>query len=184
MSDLPTFRYHPDPEETGSIVKRPVNCVCCRKRRDYTYIGPVYATADLDNQLCPWCLASGAAHEKFGATFTDEEALVDGLNRTRTQNRTDVIDEVSGRTPGFSGWQQERWLVHCGDACAFLGPAGRTEVASYSSADLLESLRTDAEMTKDAFERYFSELDKEGGPTAYVFRCLHCSLLLGYSDAS
>jgi uncharacterized protein CbrC (UPF0167 family) len=184
MSTLPTFRYHPDPVQTGSIVERPVNCVCCGKRRDYTYIGPVYAAADLDGHLCPWCVASGAVHEEFGATFTDEDALVDSLNRTRTRNRTDVINEVSGRTPGFSGWQQERWLVHCGDACAFLGPAGQTEVASYSSADLLESLRTDAEMTNDAFERYLAELDKDRGPTAYVFRCLHCSRLLGYSDSA
>ncbi len=64
----------------------------------------------------------------LGLPLRTKTHIVDSLNRTRTRNRTDVIDEVSGRTPGFSGWQQERWLVHCGDACAFLGPAGRTEI--------------------------------------------------------
>ena len=184
MSDLPTFRYHPDPVQTGSIVERPVNCVCCGKRRDYTYTGPVYATADLDDQLCPWCVASGAVYARFRATFTDKDALVDGFDRTRTPNRTDIIEEISRRTPGFNGWQQERWLVHCGDACAFLGPAGRAEIASYSNVDLLESLRTDVEMSNDDFERYLARLDTDGGPTAYVFRCLHCSCLLGYSDSA
>jgi uncharacterized protein CbrC (UPF0167 family) len=32
-----------------------------------------------------------------------------------------VLEEVSQRTPGFLGWQQERWLYHCSDAAAFLG---------------------------------------------------------------
>ena len=184
MSELPTFRYHTNPEQTGSIVDRPVNCVCCGERRDYTYTGPVYAVADLDDQICPWCIASGAAHEKFGATFTDADALADGLNPPHTPIRTDAIDEVTKRTPGFNGWQQERWLVHCDEPCAFLGPAGRTEIASYSSGDLLESLRTDVAMTNDAFESYLARLDKDREPTAYVFQCLHCSRLLGYSDCA
>jgi len=63
MSDLPTFRYHPDPVQTGSIVERPVNCVCCGKRRDYTYTGPVYAAADLvDEDGGPTAYVSRCLH--------------------------------------------------------------------------------------------------------------------------
>jgi uncharacterized protein CbrC (UPF0167 family) len=32
-----------------------------------------------------------------------------------------VLDELTRRTPGFAGWQQERWLFHCADAAAYVG---------------------------------------------------------------
>jgi hypothetical protein len=31
----------------------------------------VYAEAELDDQLCPWCIADGRAAAKFDAQFTD-----------------------------------------------------------------------------------------------------------------
>jgi uncharacterized protein CbrC (UPF0167 family) len=184
MSELPQYRYHPAPLETGSIVHAAVDCVCCGERKPYTYTGPAYAVADIGDQLCPWCVASGAAHDRFGAEFTDAEALLDEFTRSGVVAPADVIREVAWRTPGFSGWQQERWLVHCGDACAFLGPAGQAEVASYGSADLLDSLRRDMEMEAEEFAWYLNHLDRDHGPTAYIFQCLHCSLLLGYSDST
>ena len=42
-----------------------------------------------------------------------------------------MIEEVAYRTPGFSGWQQERWWTHCGDAGQFLGRAGRKELEAF-----------------------------------------------------
>ncbi|WP_321791288.1 CbrC family protein [Burkholderia pyrrocinia] len=30
--------------------------------------------------------------------------------------------------------------------------------------------------------RFFAALDKDGSPTAYVFRCIHCGELGGYQD--
>jgi uncharacterized protein CbrC (UPF0167 family) len=38
-----------------------------------------------------------------------------------------VVREVVERTPGFFGWPQERWFTCCGDAAAFIGPAGKSE---------------------------------------------------------
>src|SRR5262249_47650 len=93
-------------------------------------------------------------------------------------------EEVAYRTPGFSGWQQEKWLVHCSDACAFLGPAGSLEVEAYESQELLDSLRGDIQMNEQEFQDYLNSMDKDYGPTAYVFKCLHCGTLLGYSDFS
>jgi uncharacterized protein CbrC (UPF0167 family) len=182
MSELPTFRYHPDPLATGSVEASPVRCVCCGELRSHTYAGPSYAVDDLDGRLCPWCVASGAAHDRFGAEFIDTEALVGPDDAGGLP--LEVANEVAWRTPGFSGWQQERWLVHCGDACAFLGPAGRAEVAGYASSDLRDSLRDDMEMDAETFAWYLDELDRDHGPTAYVFRCLHCSRLMGYSDST
>jgi uncharacterized protein CbrC (UPF0167 family) len=77
---LPDFRYHPDPIRSGSIVLSEERCRCCRKARGYIYTGPVYSEEDgLDDQLCPWCIADGAAHRKFDATFIDPEAFADGM---------------------------------------------------------------------------------------------------------
>lgn len=39
-----------------------------------------------------------------------------------------LADEVAHRTPSFSEWQQEHWLTCCGDAAAFVEPAGYAEI--------------------------------------------------------
>jgi uncharacterized protein CbrC (UPF0167 family) len=74
--------------------------------------------------FCPWCIADGSAAETFGADFTDVGAEVpDDVPR-------EVLEELAFRTPGFSGWQQEHWLYHCGDGAEFLGLADRREGAT------------------------------------------------------
>jgi uncharacterized protein CbrC (UPF0167 family) len=54
--ELPVFKYHPDPVLTGSIEARDVRCVCCDEARNHVYVGSVYAEADLDQSICPWCI--------------------------------------------------------------------------------------------------------------------------------
>lgn len=126
-------------------------------------------------RLCPWCSASGLAQERFDATFSDGDSL-SGVP-------SEVREGVTRRTPGFASWQQERWLAHHGDACAFLGPAGRKEIKALGSEELVASLRHDADFLSDEeFAGYYAGMDRDGQPTAYVFRCLHCDTLLGYSD--
>jgi uncharacterized protein CbrC (UPF0167 family) len=180
--DLPLFKYHPDPVATGSVEIRNARCACCGEDREAVYVGSVYAEANLDESICPWCIGSGLAHERFEAEFTDRAAVGGDDLDSRNPVPQEVTEEVAYRTPGFSGWQQERWLVHCGDACAFLGPAGKRELGAYGSEDLLESIRADAEMDESEFQDYLDALDRDSGPTAYVFRCLHCGRHLGYSD--
>src|SRR5690242_9348045 len=123
VESLPTFKYHPDPIGTGSVVESTVVCPCCGKARGYTYQGPVFSEHDnLDQCLCPWCIADGSAHEKFDADFTDPDGVGDYGSWDAVPQS--VVQEVACRTPGFTGWQQERWWTHCGDAAAFLGLAG------------------------------------------------------------
>ena len=176
---LPSFNYRPDPLATGSFEERDIKCVCCGELRAYVYVGSIYAEADLEGKICPWCIKSGLAHEKFGAEFTDLNAVGDYES---VPLPLQVKEEVAHRTPGFNGWQQERWLAHCGDACAFLGPAGKQELANYDSKALIESIRTDLNLSDSAFTSYLDKLDIQSGPTAYVFRCLHCGQFQGYSD--
>lgn len=39
-----------------------------------------------------------------------------------------IVDEVTQRTPGFETWQQEVWLTHCNDACAYLVDATKADL--------------------------------------------------------
>src|SRR5579871_4660279 len=126
---LPHFQYHPDPLATGSIVPSDTPCACCSAARGYVYVGPVYAEEELVECLCPWCIADGSAHERFNAEFVDAAGV--GGHGDCDPVSPEVVEEVAFRTPGFSGWQQERWWTHCGDAAAFLGPAGWKELQAY-----------------------------------------------------
>ncbi|MGV3721340.1 MAG: CbrC family protein [Actinomycetota bacterium] len=177
--ELPAFRYHPDPVATGSIVASTDECAACKRSRGYAYTGPIYARGASDVSLCPWCIADGSAHAKLGASFTDEDGV--GNYGDWDEVPREVVDEIATRTPGFTGWQQERWWTHCGDAAAYLGLAGRAEVEAYGS-DLIAALQTDTGLDGEEWTGYFQALDAEGSPTAYVFRCLHCAQLGGYSD--
>lgn len=176
---FPAFKYHPDPIGTGSIEVSDAECVCCQQRRGYVYVGPVYAIDELEASICPWCIADGSAHEKFDAAFTDA-AGVCGYQRSITITDA-VIEEVAYRTPGFAGWQQEHWLVCCGDAAAYLGPAGREEL-EHVWPDAIPSIQDECGLAGEEWEYYFNGMHKDGSPTAYIFQCLHCGRHLGYSD--
>lgn len=128
--------------------------------------------------MCPWCIADGSAHSRFDAAFTDTEAIGGGIWPVASAS---VADEVAHRTPGFSGWQQERWAVCCNDAAAYLGTAGQEGIVT-RYPDALPDLRRESEPSGVDWERWFAELDAEGSPVAYIFRCLHCGRHTGYSD--
>jgi uncharacterized protein len=175
---LPCFRYHPDPIATGSIAPSDAVCRSCGERRGSIYTGPVYCVEELHESLCPWCIHDGSAHVTFDAEFTDSAGV--GAD-SGVVVRDAVIEEVAFRTPGFSGWQQEQWLACCGDAAAFLGAAGRRELEK-QWPDAIEAIRQTCGLDGPDWKEYFRGLDKKSGPTAYVFRCLHCHRFLGYSD--
>ncbi|MCO1987260.1 hypothetical protein FA421_32030, partial [Pseudomonas aeruginosa] len=111
---LPHFRYHPEPLASGSIEASATTCQCCGKARGYVYTGSPYSRHELPpGSLCPWCIADGSAAARYEASFSDDYPLLDaGV-------AADIVTEVCERTPGYTSWQQERWLVCCEDACAF-----------------------------------------------------------------
>lgn len=181
--DLPTFVYHPDPIATGSIIPSTVTCLACGQERGYIYTGPVYAIDDLDDALCPWCIADGTAHARFDATFTGEEVIGGAGNGYTVWELVPdkVIAAVAERTPGFASWQGGRWFTHCGDAAALIAIAGHDELAALGP-EAVAAIREDCGYEGDEWEDYFAALDRDYGPTAYIFRCLHCGQLGGYSD--
>ncbi|HEY6330106.1 MAG TPA: CbrC family protein [Blastocatellia bacterium] len=177
---LPAFKYHPDPLATGSIKADPeVECMSCEQVRGYIYVGPVYTAQDidLDEQLCPWCIADGTAADKFDAIFNDCGTLEDITS--------DVADEIEDRTPGFTAWQAGQWLSCCDDGAAFLGLAGAKELKKQfpkAIPAVKQYLEEEYGLEDDDLTEFFDSLDKEGQPTAYVFQCLHCKEYLAYAD--
>jgi uncharacterized protein CbrC (UPF0167 family) len=176
VQPLPDFPYHPDPVATGSIEPGETECVACDRARGWVYVGPVFSVDELSDCLCPWCIADGSAAKKFDATFTDVWGVPADVP-------AQVVAQVTQRTPGFSGWQQERWMYHCGDACAFLGRAGYRDLEDLPDAlEVLRHEHDDFEWTTEQTEEYLTGLDPEGQPTAYLFRCRACGAHLAYSD--
>jgi uncharacterized protein CbrC (UPF0167 family) len=175
---LPVFRYHPDPIASGSIEASDALCACCNRRRGFIYTGPVYSEAELEDSLCPWCIADGKAHETFDASFGDPAGFPDGITQ-------DVIDEIVCRTPGFSAWQEPKWLSCCGDAAAFLQPAGHADIrARYPQIEgaLMMYIVHELGVSGASATRLLAALDRDHGPTAYVFACRHCDARPAYID--
>ncbi|WP_348261217.1 CbrC family protein [Telmatobacter sp. DSM 110680] len=179
VTALPEFRYHPDPVGTGSIIPSSVECCVCKRSMGWIYVGPTYSEADIDEQICPWCIADGSAHRLFGAEFVDPPG-VGGYGDWETAP-TSVVDEICFCTPSFNGWQQERWFTHCGDAAIFLGCAGKQELEKLDRA-AYAAIKSEFGYDDEEWERYFNRLDINCGPTAYLFRCRHCGAWGGYSD--
>ena len=145
-------------------------CRCCGQPRGYLYDAPVYAEEALEDCLCPWCIADGSAHQQFDATFVDSEAFGDGTPEA-------AIDEIMQRTPGYSAWQSEHWPACCGDATAFLMPAGIEELREHYRAwegQVLSHIVYEMGISGAAATRLLGSLDRNTGPTVYLFRCLVC----------
>jgi uncharacterized protein CbrC (UPF0167 family) len=64
-------------------------------------IAQTYGVRELTT-VCPWCIADGSAHEKFGVEFTDWASIGGGHWEAVSE---EIANEVAFRTPGFSGWQ-------------------------------------------------------------------------------
>ena len=175
MKNIPDFKYHPNPIETGAFkIDKAVICDCCGQMTDIYYTTPFYCVDDID-ALCPFCIASGKAAEKFDGKFQDY-ASIEGIppnpNEPNTLENKEAVEEVTTRTPGYVGWQQEVWLSHCDDLCAFIGYVGWNEIK-----DILNDF---ADLESDIKDYNFSiddlakNLVNNGHLQGYLFQCLHC----------
>ena len=158
-----SFKYHPDPLKTGAFMTdQTVVCECCGKQTDVYYTGPFYSTATGD-YLCPECIASGAAASKFDGEFQDSESVDEVSDPSK-------LDELIRRTPGYHGWQQEYWLAHCDDYCAFLGYPDWNDIEKAGlAAEVEETYREDINDIDFADAVEHIKVD-----SCYLFQCLHC----------
>lgn len=164
---LPIFRYHPDPIATGSITASDETCVCCEQERGYIYTANTYCEEDLENALCPWCIADGSAAARFDAIFSDDAPLLDA------DLPESVVEEVTRRTPGFTSWQQEEWLCCCNDACEFHGDPSREHLVALTGPPL-EELLDRVSWTPEEWAEFVPTYEPGGSPAVYHFICRHC----------
>ena len=171
---LPFFKYHPDPLGTGAVAASEAFCACCGAARGYIYTANVYCAKDLHEAVCPWCIADGSAAREFQATFNAGDALA------AAGIAAEVIMELAERTPGYISWQQDAWLAHCADACAFLGDATPADAARIAAEHIPVSggEDLDADLLADIATRY----RPGGSPAIYKFQCLHCGAVLFSMD--
>ena len=170
---LPFFRYHPDPLDTGAFKEsgEGVVCDCCGKISHFFYTTPFYSVDDIE-YLCPECIASGRASQKFDGDFQDEYSVEDGVSDP------EKMDELVHRTPGYCAWQQEYWRAHCSDCCAFLGYVGARDLRALGVLDeVLEDPMWDEEQ-----KELIRESVNGGHLQCYLFRCLHCGKHLVWMD--
>jgi len=196
MSALPKFRYYPAATE-ATIEEGPVDCIVCEKEREYVYTGPVFHEEELDNQICPWCIADGSAQEKFSAMFNpiadfassnadDIEPVSMSHNRLGEWENVSqsIVEEIAYRTPGILCWQEAQWFFCCNDAAVYLGPMGTAELKKHGPA-AYQAIRQSIEpsmMDESAVEEWMSGLSAENSPTAYLFQCAKCKAFGGFSD--
>ena len=124
--------------------------------------------------LCPWCIADGSAAAKFNGEFQDC-ASIDHVSDP------EKVKELTERTPGYHGWQQEYWMAHCDDFCAFMGYVGWKEIEEMGLAqEIEETYRQDLCGFEFADIRQY--MVQGGSMQGYLFRCLHCGKHFLYAD--
>ena len=126
---------------------------------------------DID-YLCPLCIASGKAADKYKGSFQDDCFVDDGVEDPAR------LDELIHKTPGYCGWQQEYWRAHCGDYCAYLGCVGARELRALGVLDEV----LDDPLWNDEQKAMIEQSVKGGHLQCYLFECLHCKKHLVYMD--
>ncbi|GLC87113.1 CbrC family protein [Lysinibacillus piscis] len=167
---LPLFKYMPNPMqanifETGEIVV----CDCCEQEVDIYYTKGIYAIEEVE-YLCPSCIHSGRAAQKFDGQFQQ-----DLLNAELVKNE-DYTEEVLHLTPGYVSWQGNNWVAHCTDYCAFIDYVGWDELVVMGITEELEHY--------DGYpkEKLATTLRNNGSHQGYLFQCLECQQYVLYSD--
>jgi uncharacterized protein len=69
---LPVFRSYRDPVGDRTIEPSAARCTGCERAGGYIVTSGTYGAAvPRDARFCPWCVADGTAHWRFGASFNE-----------------------------------------------------------------------------------------------------------------
>ena len=170
--DLPIFRYSPNAYSINVFEEEPGECSICNQPRQMKYTASFYSIETPD-YICPWCIADGSAAKMYQGEFNDYVGI-EGISPDPATVGQDSIPaesalEVSERTPSYISWQQEVWLSHCGEPCAFIGYANGETIKPYA-----EELTADMENLGYDMEFMADNLSKDGSLVGYLFECLQC----------
>lgn len=164
-NEFPVFKYNSDPIGNRVIVQRTARCPVCNEKTEYVYEGPFYSIEEVEN-ICPWCIKNGNAAKKYDGEFQDPASCEE-------VDKSEYLDELVHRTPGYMGWQQEVWLSHCGDFCTYIGNVGWKEIEHMNDEleDDLNEIMKNYRLTKDDLKKF---LVNNGSLQGYLFKCVVC----------
>lgn len=80
-----------------------VTCDCCGEKTDIYYEGPFYSVKDIE-YICPQCIASGKASEKFDGEFQDRSSC-------DKVDDEEYLDELAVHLPIVDGKQSIGWPI-------------------------------------------------------------------------
>lgn len=172
MVELPKFKYSPNAYQLDIFVKEDGVCSICKEKRNLKYNSSFYSV-DEPEYICPWCIANGKASDKYDGEFNDYCGIEGVSSDPKDEKPTipkEMLDEVCTKTPSYSSWQQEVWLSHCNEPCAFLG-YGTSEILK----PILEEIKQDIENSGVPIEHVKNGLTEDSsGLGTYLFKCCNC----------
>lgn len=170
--ELPEFKYSPNAYKIDVFEKEEGECSVCSQQRSLKYTGSFYSVDEPD-YICPWCIADGSAAKKYEGEFNDSVGVETPVDYERSDevkaSFENKVTEIAERTPSYVSWQQEVWLTHCNEPCAFID-----YVDSKVIQPILHELEDDIENTGYDRKLIIEHLSSQGSLVGYLFKCLHC----------
>lgn len=170
--ELPKFKYSPNAYSIDVFENVEGICSICQEERHIRYTGSFYSIEEPD-YICPWCIADGRAAEMYDGEFNDYcgiEGVSPNPKDPKLKISKELLLEITKKTPSYISWQQERWMTHCNEPCAFIGYADTETIEP-----LMEELKDDIENNGYGADFIKSSLSKDGSLVGYLFQCLHCN---------
>jgi|SRR5690606_5473067 len=170
--ELPKFKYSPNAYSIDVFENDEDICSICNEERNIRYTGSFYSIDEPD-YICPWCIADGSAAKMYDGEFNDYcgiEGVSPSPKDPKPKISKELLLEITKKTPSYKSWQQERWMTHCNEPCAFIGYADTETIEP-----LLEELKDDIENNRYGADFIKSNLSKDGSLVGYLFQCLHCN---------
>lgn len=169
MEKLPQFKYSPNAYEIGVFEQEEGTCSICNQERELRYTGSFYSVETPD-YICPWCIEDGSAAQKYKGEFNDFAGIEGASLDEKALIPKELSLQASERTPSYISWQQEEWMSHCSEPCAFIGYADGETIKP-----IIDELKPDIE------ERFGYDVDfvlenltKDGSMVGYLFQCVNC----------
>lgn len=161
--ELPKFKYSPNAYTLPIFEEEEGVCSACNENRNLRYNCSFYSIEEPE-YICPWCIENGKAAETFEGEFNDYEGIENSKNISK-----ELLLAVTERTPSYPSWQQEVWLTHCNQPCAFIGFADYKTIEPF-----MAELQDDINNLGIDHEFILRNLSTDGRVVGYLFQCLNC----------
>ncbi|WP_264531988.1 CbrC family protein [Flavobacterium sp. N502540] len=171
--ELPRFKYSPNAYEIDVFTEEEGICSICSVKRNLKYTGSFYSIEEPE-YICPWCINDGSVSKKYNGEFNDYSGIENVSPDPSIQSKINISEkhllEVCERTPSYVSWQQEVWLTHCNEPCAFIGYANNKIIEPFLD-ELKEDIEVNIGYDPELIRKY---LTTDGSLVGYLFQCVNC----------